>query len=265
MARSMTEEDLHGKGSSRSTRRPNLTALLLLLGLVFCSDAVAADVTWGSAYPLTVGVPTSVSLGGGSTVDLTVTTGGTQGLGFGGLGSAGSSETGLGYTSLTTLVIFNGGGGGSVTTTLLFSNFTPGPSHARGFVMVGAVDELTSAITLTSSVPGAVQTWSQVGTSFAVSPGNEDPIAWTPATGQITHGVGTEGIDSGGIVIDVGSIAQYGTITLTLDQALGDGIHYAFGEEVATPVPSMSAAVAIALSAALVAFGAVALNRRSAS
>jgi len=263
MARRITPEDPLRKCSSRGTRRPRAIALLGLLGFAICGDALAADITWGSAYPMTVGVATSVSLGGGSTVDLTVTTGGTQGLSNDDLESAGSVETGLGYTNLTTLAIFNGGGGGSVTTTLLFSNFNPGPGHVRGFVMVGAVDELTSAITLTSSVPGAVQTWPQVGTSFAVGVGNEDPIAWTPATGQITHGEGTEGIDSGGIVIDVGSIAQYGTITLTLGQHLGDGIQYAFGEEVAAPVPSMSPAAVLAISALLVALGAVALNRRS--
>lgn len=259
MARSMKREGLPRKRA----RRWRAAALPGLLGFALCGGAQAGEVTWGNAYPTTVGVATSISLGGGSTVDLTVTTGGAQGLTNDDLALAGAVETGLDYTHLTTLAIFNGGGSGSVATALLFSNFNPGPGHVRGFVMVGAVDELTSVITSTSSVPGAVQTWSQVGTSFAVGVGNEDPIAWTPATGLITHGSGVEGIDSGGIVIDVGSIAQYGTITLTLDQHLSDGILFAFGEEAAPPVPSITPPGALAISAALVALGAIALSRRA--
>ncbi len=242
-----------------------LTASLLgLFAFALCGAAHASGVTWASAYPTTVGVPTTISLGGGSTVDLTVTTGGAQGLSDEDLGTAGSAETGLDYGNLTALLVFNAGSSGSfVGTTLHFSNFVPGPAHARGFIMVGAVDELSSNVTLTSSTAGAVQTWTQVGTSFTISPGNEDPIDWVPATGTITQGTGVEGIDTGGLVIDVGSIAQYGTITLTLNQDLADGIVYAFGEETATPLPTLAPAAALALCAALLALGVAAVKRRS--
>ncbi len=216
------------------------------------SAAHAGPVTWGTGYPSSVGVATTVSLGGGSTVDLTVTTGGTQGLTPQDLGPVGATETGLDYSQLRTLAIFNGGGTSSVTTTLTFTNFNPRPQHLRGFIMVGAVDELSTPITVTSSVGGAVQGWTQVGSDFDISPGNSDPIAWNAASGQFTTATVDNGIDSGGIVVDVGSIAQYGTITLTLNQHLQDGIQYSFGEE-SSPLAPMSSAWGLALAAVLLA------------
>lgn len=208
--------------------------------LVSAADARAGVVTWGSGFPASTGTPTTVSLGGGSTVQLAVSTGGTQGLNHVDLGPLGAAETGLDYTNLRTLAIFNGGGSSSVVTTLTFTNFVPGSRHVRGFIMVGAVDELSTPITLTSSVGGAVQTWTPVGSSFDISATDADPISWNAGSGQLSTSTIDNGIDSDGIVLNIGSIEQYGTITLTLSQHLQDGIHYSIGEEVAPEVPATS-------------------------
>lgn len=215
---------------------------LTVVSLSFSSTAVqAATTTWGdfvSSTPV-VGVPTTVSLGGGSTVDVTLSTGGTQGISASGQGSLGSTETGLGYTDLNILAIFNGGGTSTVPTVIQFSNFQPSANHVRGFLAVGAVHANSSPITVTSSVAGAVQTWTQTGSAFDFGPSNAFPIAWNAASGTFTTAA-TIGNDSKVIVIDVGSLSQYGTITLSLNQHLSDGVIFAFGEQVAAAVPATS-------------------------
>jgi hypothetical protein len=216
--------------------------ILLATPLLFVSagGARAGVVTWGSGFPASTGTPTTVSLGGGSTVQLAVTTGGTRGINAVDLGTSGTAETGLDYTNLRTVAIFNGGGSSSVVTTLTFTNFVPGPRHMRGFIMVGAVDELSTPITVTSSVIGAVQTWTQVGSSFDMSATEADPITWNAGSGQLSTSTVDNSIDSDGIVLDIGSIEQYGTITLSLSQHLQDGIYYSIGEEMAPEVPATS-------------------------
>ena len=80
MTRWMRQDDSLDTRSRRSIRRLCVIALVGLLGSAICEDALADDVTWGSTYPTVVGAATTVSLGGGSFVDLTVATGGSQGL-----------------------------------------------------------------------------------------------------------------------------------------------------------------------------------------
>lgn len=219
-----------------------LLATLTIVSLTSLSSAVqAATTTWGdflSSTPV-ASVPTTVSLGGGSTVDVTVTTGGTQGITAANQGSLGSSETGLGYTSFITFLIFNGGGSTNVSTVIQFSNFQPGAKHLRGFLAVGAVNGASSPITATSSVAGAVQTWTQTGNAFDLGPSNSFPITWNSSNGTFTTTAPMTN-DSQVIVVDVGSLNQYGTITLSLSQYLNDGITFSFGEQTAPGVPGTS-------------------------
>lgn len=215
--------------------RPRMTAAALAAVLVHAPAAVAqVKVSWADFITTQppVGVPTTVELGGGSTIDVTVATGGTQGLGGNDAGGVGAMETGLDYCRLRELTIFNGGGAGSVPTTLTFINFVPGPGHLRGFLMIGAVAGLSSPITVTSSVAGAVQGWAQVGSTFDLAPTNASPITWNPLAGTFVTNA-TTGNDSDGIVVDVGPLAAAGAITLSLSQHLNDGIVFSIGEEVA--------------------------------
>jgi hypothetical protein len=175
-------------------------------------------------------VPTTVSLGGGSSVDVTVTTGGTRGISSVDYDTTGAAATGLDYTDLTVFGIFNGGGSGSVATTIVFSNFQVGPAHVAGHLFVGAVNGSSSPLAVTSSVPGAVQTWSQIGSSFDLDPSNAWEISWNPQPGTFTTDAPI-GIDSDGIVIGVGALNQYGSISITLQQFLNDGIVFSIGEE----------------------------------
>jgi hypothetical protein len=224
-------------------RLPFIVALFstFLCGIVAPGELQASGaVTWGdfiTSMPV-AGVTTTVSLGGGSSVDVLVSTGGTQGISAADFGATGATATGLDYQHLIAFGIFNGGGSGTVTTTILFTNFHAGPGHVSGYLMVAAVNGQSSPITLSSSVPGAVQTWTQCGETFDLNPDNTWPISWAPASGQLTTDAPV-GIDSDGIVIRVGSIAQCASVTITLQQYLNDGIIFSIGEEVgfATSVP----------------------------
>lgn len=200
----------------------------------------AAPVTWADfTSPPPVGVPTTIALGGGSTVDITVTTGGAQGLSGVVSGNTGLSETGLAYSNLSCLAIFNGGGSTTVPTTLEFSNFVPGALHIRGFLMVGAVNAASSPITVTSSVAGRVASWSVVGVPFTIG-SDSSPITWNASTGEFTTSAPV-GNDSKGIVVDIGHIGLNGTITVSLSQHLNDGILFASGEEADSPLDVPSA------------------------
>jgi len=214
--------------------------LVLLFASLFSTPARAL-VTWGDFVESTPppGAPTTVSLGGGSTVQVTVTTGGTQGITGSTWGTLGALETGLGYTALNMLGIFNGGGQASVHTVVQFSNFQPGAHHVRGFIGIGALNGFSSPVTVTSSLAGAVQTWTQVGSAFDFGPANSFPITWNAPSGTFTTTAAITN-DSKVIVLDVGSLAQYSTITLSLEQWLDDGVVFVIGEETAaTEVPAL--------------------------
>ncbi|MFN0149634.1 MAG: hypothetical protein ACKVU1_02855 [bacterium] len=174
-----------------------------------------------------------MSLGGGSTVDVTVNTGGTQGISFADYNAIGAMESGLDYSDLTAFGIFNGGGPGAVTTTIVYSNFQVAPAHASGYLFVGAVNGASSPITVTSSVPGAVETWTQVGSTFDLDASNSMPIGWNAPSGTFTTDAPV-GIDSDGIIVEVGVLSQYSSITISLQQFLNDGIVFSIGEEINT-------------------------------
>lgn len=206
----------------------------LLLGVALPAAALASGpMTWGDFLGVTPrpGMPTTVSLGGGSTVDVLVNTGGTQEISAADLGATGADSTGLDYQHLIVFGIFDGGGFGTVPTTISYSNFHAGPNHVSGYLMVGAVNGRSSPIAVTSSVPGAVQTWTQAGSSFDINSNNSWPISWSADSGQFATDAPT-GIDSDGIVIRMGSISQYTSVTISLEQYLDDGILFSIGEEV---------------------------------
>lgn len=218
---------------------PAIFALVLL-----CLPAVVSGsgpVTWADfvSSPPQVGVATTVSLGGGSSVDVIVNTGGTQGLSSYDFGAIGAPETGLDYTHLLVFGIFNGGGTSTVPTTIQFSGFQVGADHVSGYLFVGAVNGFSSPITVTSSVPGAVSTWPQTGITFDLDADNSWPISWNPPSGTFATDAPV-GIDSDGIVIEVSNLSQYTTITLSLLQYLNDGIVFSIGEGVGnlTGVPA---------------------------
>ncbi len=193
--------------------------------------AQGGEVHWAH-FPgnVTAGPVFTLPLSIGSSVDVQVSTGGTHGLTAVSNEAMGAAATGLAYDSLHVLAIFNGGGPGSVTTTITFSNFQLAPDHRRGFFLVGAVNGMSSPVTMTATVPGRVQTWTTVGETFDYGPTNSFAITWDAPTGTFQTSAPV-GIDSRCIVLDVGSLASNGTITVTTQQALVDGIVFALGEE----------------------------------
>lgn len=227
--------------------RPALTLLMIAgsarlaaSGTVHWARFVTGEIPVGSSF--------TVPLSSGSSVDVTIQTGGTQGVSGTDADTLGVSATGLDYPDLLVLGIFNGGGFSSVTTTITFSNIQVGGAHQRGFLLVGAVNGASSPITVSSSVPGRVATWSVVGQPFAFGPLNDFPITWNPASGQLVT-TAPVGIDSRAIVLDLGDLDTDGTITIALQQHLNDGILFGLGEEVSgtaavAPVPGAGLALA---------------------
>ncbi len=182
--------------------------------------------------PFPVNSPTTVPMGPGSTVRVRVQTGGSLGVNGADLDTIGTAETGLQYDQLDCLAIFNGGGTGSVQTTLTFTDIQVGAAHQRGLLMVGAINALSSPVTLSSTVAGRVQTWTVVGTPFDYTPFNSFPVSWNAGSGVITT-TAASGNDSRCIVLDLGPLTSDGDITITLSQHLNDGIVFALGEELA--------------------------------
>lgn len=220
---------------------------LLLTTLALCAPAgsfASPDASNGTGtsaawlhFPrvMPVGVPTTLSTTAGTLVDVTITTGGNQGVGGGAWDTLGMGATGLAYDSLRYVGIFNGGGNGNVLTTLTFSNIRVGPSHAHGLFLIGAVNGQSSPIVVTSSVPGRVATFNVVGQPFAFNASNDWLIDWIPALGQFQTSA-TSGNDSRCIVIDLDDLRSDGTIEVSVSQHLNDGILYAFGETVSGSV-----------------------------
>ncbi len=210
-------------------------AMLLSIGPFARSEAAslagtrAAWLHFPRVIPL--GVPTTLSTHAGTLVDVTITTGGSQGVGGGALDTLGMSATGLDYDSLRYVGIFNGGGNGKVTTTLTFSNIRVSTSHGHGLLLVGAVNGQSSPIAVTSTVPGRVPTFTVVGQPFAFGSSNDFPIDWIPAAGQFQT-FASSGNDSRCIVIDLGDLRSDGTVQVSLSQHLNDGILYSFGETI---------------------------------
>lgn len=214
-------------------------ARLLLFVTVFLVAALrpavsAADptTTW-TQFPLgpfPLGTPTTLAMGAGSSVDVTVTTGGTHGVNASDADTLGIANTGLQYSHLRYLAIFNGGGSGSVPTRLTFTNIHVGASHQRGLLMVGAINGLSSPVTVSSSIAGRVQTWTIVGRPFDFGASNSFPVSWDASSGTINTSASI-GIDSRCIVLDLGHLTSDGDIVIQLSQHLNDGIIYSFGEE----------------------------------
>jgi len=213
---------------------PSIRACLLLFALALPLAARATPTTAWGEFPhpnFPMGTPVHVVTDGGTAFDVTVTTGGTQGVnGFTAGDTLGQAETGLAYDSLYAFGIFNGGGTYSVVTSITYSNIVPGPAHQRGLLMVGAVNSISSPVTVTSSVAGRVTTWSVVGVPFAYGATNSYAIAWNAPAGQFVTNA-TSGNDSKCIVIDLGPLGSDGTINVSLNQHLNDGIVFSLGEE----------------------------------
>jgi hypothetical protein len=207
-----------------------LSSFLLVVTSPLAS--AAGSVRWGdfAASVPHAGSTTTVSLGDGSTVDITITTGGTQLVRAHNLGDPGIAETGLAYDSLTVFSIFNGGGGTTVPTTIVYSNFHLGASHVRGYLFLGGVSGRSSPITVTSSLPGAVATWPDIGQTFDLSPSETSQISWDPSAGQFTTAAPV-GNDSRGIVVSPGDLRQYTSITISLAQHLDDTVLFSIGQE----------------------------------
>jgi hypothetical protein len=128
----------------------------------------------------------------------------------------------------------------------------------RGFIGVGAVNGFSSPVTVTSSLAGAVQTWTQVGSAFDFGLANSFPIAWNAPSGTFTTTAPIAN-DSKVIVLDVGSLAQYATITVSLDQWLDDGVLFLVGEESSeVEVPALGTSGWIAAALLLAVSGVVA-------
>lgn len=221
--------------------RSTLGMVMAAAILVFASPARPASAAPGTVWldftagSLLHGAPMTVATAAGTLVDVTVQTGGSQGLYSFNRDTLGAIATGLDYDSLYCLAIFNGGGTSSVSTTITFSNIRVGAGHERGYFLVGAVAGSSSPVTLTSSVPGRVATWTQVGGTFPFSPVESFAIDWSAPVGKFFTGA-IAGNDSRGIVIDLGDLRTDGTITVSLLQYLNDGIYFALGEGLLSPL-----------------------------
>ena len=207
--------------------------LAVPLSLLFKAEsAVAGPVHWADfgsgSFP--AGTVHTLNLSPGSTVDVLVETGGTRGVNGGTFDTLGRASTGLDYSVLRLLGIFNGGGFSSVTTRLTFRNFQLGALHQRGLFLIGAVNGLSSPIQLSTTLPGGTSVWTVVGETFPFGADNSFPISWNAASGQLETSA-LSGNDSRCIVIDVGDLNAQDSIRVTLQQHLNDGIVFGFGEE----------------------------------
>jgi hypothetical protein len=210
---------------------PSLLRIAVVATLLTLAPAAGAAPTFWGQFPTSpvVDTPYALPLGPGSQVTATISTGGTQGLNGADLDTLGRAATGLDYDNLYCLGVFNGGGQASVPTSITFSNAQVGAQHKRGLLMVGAVNGFSSPITVTSSVPGRVATWTVVG-AFAYGLSNSFSITWDAGAGIFVT-AGPIANDSKCIAIDLGDLESDGTITVSLSQWLDDGILFALGEE----------------------------------
>jgi hypothetical protein len=217
----------------QSLARFDWRAALLVAALCVAAPAHATPRTAWGRFPLAslpTNTPVAVRTAGGTTFDVTVTTGGTQGVYGANLGDTlGVAESGLNYDSLYVTSIFNGGGLSRVPTSITFSNVQPGPAHGRGLLLLGDISGLSSPVTVTSSVAGRVATWSVVGVPFARG-ADSIAVQWTAGSGTFTI-ANVVGADSRCVVLDLGDLGGDGTINVSLDQHLNDGIVFSLGEE----------------------------------
>ncbi len=202
-------------------------------------SAGAGPTHWANfgAAPFPVGTYQTVPLSPGSTVQVLVETGGTRGAAGTATDTLGRASTGLDYSVLRLLAIYNGGGFSTVTTRLTFRNFQVGPSHQRGLFLIGAVNGNSSPIQLATTTPGGTAGWHVVGQPFDFDLFNAFPISWDANTGRFETTTPI-GVDSRCIVIDLGGLGTLDSLRVTLQQYLNDGIVFGFGEELG---PSVSA------------------------
>jgi len=212
----------------------DVAALVMAVLLSPTVSAASPSTYWAqfAVGPFPVNSPTTVSMAPGSTVRVNVTTGGSQGVNGADLDTIGIAATGLAYDQLDCLAIFNGGGTIAVQTTLRFTDIQVGAAHQRGLLMVGAINALSSPVTLSSTIAGRVQTWTVVGSPFDYTPSNSFPVSWNAGSGVITTAAAS-GNDSRCIVLDLGPLTSNGDITISVNQHLNDGIVFALGEELA--------------------------------
>jgi hypothetical protein len=192
------------------------------------SHAAVKWVNFGQTV-FTNGTSATIQFNSSSSVDVTVTKGGTHGITGTNLGSAGIVETGLSYDSLYALTIFNGGGGSAVQTTIQFTNFYNIPADAIGYLGIGNVLYLSSPVRVSSDA--GVRAWTQTGSTFRID-GDSTSINWNAADSQFVTQAPSDpgsGSDSRGITMSMGLLSQYSTVTLQLDQWLADGIRVWIG------------------------------------
>ncbi len=206
-------------------------ATLLAAGL---PQASLATVHWANvrATPPVPGVPTTVQFTPGSSVDIKVVTGGTQGITGVTFDSLGSSAMGLGFDSLRVLAIFNGGGASNVLTVIEYSNFQGVPANAVGYVGVGRVNGASSPVTVSSSP--AVGPWAAAGHDFIVDPADTTSITWEPDSSRFVTPI-VPAHDSRGLTIGLGALDQYSVVSVQLSQFLNDGIYFWIGYDDAPP------------------------------
>lgn len=220
----------------------NLTAQIILIGLssLGAQRAMAGSVTTWANFQTKlppVGTNTTMSLGGGSHVDILFTLnlpGRPYTYTAGDFGTIGSTETGLGYSDLYYTTAFNGGGLYTVTLT----NFVVGANSLKGLFFVGDANDTAGPLIFTAT-GGAVSSWTQAGNQFAIG-FDTATYTFTPATGKLQPNGNDP--DGGGIVLDLGSLSSYTQIKLSFGASTADGWRYGVGEvsstSSATPEPA---------------------------
>jgi hypothetical protein len=214
-----------------------LSASAIAVALSLPGTAFSQSASWGDfvASTPTLGQATVVPLGGGSTTAVSILAASSSLITTYSRGNIGAAETGLNYANLYTFgLIPRGGNDGNATTTIEFSGFNIASKHLRGFLQVSAVNGNSSPISVHATmVSGTAPSWSVVGTPFAYNGSNSSAISWnqgTPGNGTLTTSASI-GNDSKAIVLDLGSLTQYSSITVSLNQSRADGIEFSLGEE----------------------------------
>ena len=210
-------ESFLGSPTGAPTERPGISNLVSWADF---TDAAQVD------------TKTTISLGGGSTVDVLFQRSPNSGTyAAKDLKDLGAGATKLNYDHLNAVSPF-GGGVQAITYTVTLTNFVAGSNHVKGLLFVSDVANRLGGVVQFSVTGGSTSSWRKVGDDFANGK-DVTPFVWDAGTGALTSVAHAP--DAGGIVLDIGSLRQFSQIQFSLKTDGGDGWHYAIGEVYRSP------------------------------
>lgn len=204
-------------------------------------------VSWADTHlpfgNFTFGVPVPVSLGAQGTNSttcefLTTTTGSLVGTVYEGfyelLTAYDKSVSGLDWTYLKYFQVASP----SSDVTIVFSNFNVGSNHKKGYFYNEGFTINTNQITIMTNPPNLQQNWTVVGGWFPNMEfaNNQEAVTWNNMSGTLNWGGGNPSLHTGAIILDVGDLSQYTSITVTYSTSAElDGVRFSIGEEIKYP------------------------------